>query len=593
MLKKFMKTALVAMGLMFGAAGAQSASVDSAQLALEATDGITAFVENGHWKLASTTFNVHGSVSVVMSTGSIHGFAIYNGACGALCPNGIGYKKLFFDAHPLVDNPFVTNISFDVSTDDYPQGLTQNLEAQKIFQACTDRTRGSFHNSDVTFTHSMKVTLSLDFTGEKGPGFNVAQVVNHDWWDDFSVPVEVTCKPEDQPQMPGGITHNMGEFRTTGIDLFLSTFSNAVSQPNPATTCKKARVLVRVKTSKAGPAKFKLWTRVGNGPLTSKVVDAWSSHDGNGGFNAEHTEWISVDHPTPVQAMAEDMVNAVGQTTQWKNITLQCTGAGGNGGGGGFTVDNDTGNPDNDFPKGKTLKGDFAFVDQGSPKCSRTGKALVTFTSPKADNIHWSLDCKFSSKSGVLATQPRPQGDYMAATMVPIDVNTTMDESCTLRTVAPYGPKDHVSKDHLFQCVNTSGHAASGDLKPETRDEPQTNGRTKRNPLGQVVVPPAANDARKKAEEAAKLKRKREAAKKAAELKRKREAAKKAAELKRKREAAKKAAELKRKGEAAKKAAELKRKREAAKKAAELKRKRKAAAAKRKRKKAEQDQPAQ
>jgi hypothetical protein len=34
--------------------------------------------------------------------------------------------------------------------------------------------------------------------------------------------------------------------------------------------------------------------------MTSKVIDVWASHDGNGGFKAEHSEWISVNKTTYV-----------------------------------------------------------------------------------------------------------------------------------------------------------------------------------------------------------------------------------------------------------------------------------------------------
>jgi len=259
------------------------------------------------------------------------------------------------------------------------------------------------------------------------------------------------------------IKFDHGQFKIKDIDLFLTTFSGANTQPNPASTCKKAQVKVRLKTSKAGATKFKLWTKVG-GVMSSKVIEAEASLDGNGGFKAEHTEWVSVNKPTYVQAKAEEMVSGFGSSTAWKDITLQCT----NPGGGGLATNPNTSNPDNDIPQGKNVDGDFAFIDHGSPKCERTGKALITFRSPKPDNIHYSLDCKFDNHSGVVPTVPHPDGGYAAAALVSFDVDKTYTEACTLRTVAPYGPEDHVNKTHLFQCVTTSGHSASNDVQVDS-----------------------------------------------------------------------------------------------------------------------------
>lgn len=218
-------------------------------------------------------------------------------------------------------------------------------------------------------------------------------------------------------------------------------------------------------------AKFKVWTKVG-GTTTSKIIERWASHHGNGGFKAEHTEWIEVDKTTFVQAMAEEMNSGFGMSTGWKDITLQCSNKEG---GGGFTVDNDTGNPDNDVPQAKTLTGDFGIADYGAPKCDRVAKALVTFRTPKSDNIHWSLDRKFQNNSGVVATQPHPDGGCMAVKLVEVNVTKMVDESCTLRTVAPYDPKEHVTKQHQFVCATPSGHGATSDLSPETRPVPSTH----------------------------------------------------------------------------------------------------------------------
>lgn len=530
-----------------------------------------------------------------------------------------------------------------------------------------DTLRAQGHSNGEIFSIDRTIPLSLSTMQEFKTIGAAIEEFDQALPGDFQPNMTLVCKgrPHTPVQTAGDVKFEHGDFKTKGIELFLSTFAGATTQPNPATVCKKGRVLVRVKTSKAGAAKFKLWTKVG-GNTSSKVVDAWASHDGNGGFKAEHTEWVSVDKTTQIQAMAEDMVNSIGQSTQWKDLTLQCSNKEN---GGGFTQDTlppdnvlpdaeysgeitvadsaltpknqcprqgqavfkinsnkssavdykvdctggrswqgtvqmfangpgkyqgvaaknfdvdktenvacvlkrvkdnqnfvlalsgkqftcanpaippatsdlapDTGRPDDDIPQGQTLTGDFGFVDHGAPKCPRTGKALVTFKSPKSDNIHWSLDCKFSSKSGVLTPQPNPAGGYMAATLVPIDVNTTMDETCILRTVAPYNPKDHVSRSHLFQCVTPSGHSASNDVQVEPRDEPVLPAQPNAVSSGAEKLRLEALRVRQQKADAEKLRRA-QAAAQVVEEKRKRDAAIQARQLKLQADAAKRAAQ--------------------------------------------------
>jgi hypothetical protein len=468
-----------------------------------------------------------------------------------------------------------------------PTSLLENgtpglaLVRQNIIATCNQHLSARGATTRHTFQGSLPTTFIADTDKRDlgkvlhqaggGDSYPPLQEIDHSKTGSFTF--NVVCEPFSRPQTADGLKMEEPDFKVKDINLFLSTFSGATTSPNPATTCKKGRILVRVKTSKAGPTKFKLWTKVGDGPMTSKVVDAWASFDGNAGYKAEYTEWVPVDKTTPVQAMAEEMNSGFGMSTAWKDITLTCKGQGGNG---GLASDTDNGNPDNDIPQAKTLKGDFSFADYGAPKCPRTGKALITFTSPKSDNIHWSLDCKFSSKSGVLQTQANPAGGYMAATLVSLDVGETMDETCTLKTVAPYNPREHVTKSHLFQCVTPSVETGSNDFVPETRPAPHST----HQPATVVVVDPprkwkgARAGAAKKRLEA--IRKAREAHQKAAEAaKRRHDAAKKAAAAAQHRKAliaAKKAA--------AKAAEQARRKRAAALKARKLKAQQAAAARK-------------
>ena len=137
---------------------------------------------------------------------------------------------------------------------------------------------------------------------------------------------------------------------------------------------------MRLETNKAGPVKFKLWTKIADGPETSKVIDAWASHDGNGHHKAEYAEWVEVEKTSYVQAMADDMTNQFGQSTGWKDITLHCTGAGGGG-----LADAPRPNPDGPVTQPLKVSGELSLADQaGAPKDKpRLGQAVFKIWASK------------------------------------------------------------------------------------------------------------------------------------------------------------------------------------------------------------------
>lgn len=132
-------------------------------------------------------------------------------------------------------------------------------------------------------------------------------------------------------------------FSVKDINLRFMTSAGHVTSPNAATKCQITHARVRIGTSKPGGVKFKLWTKVGSEPMQSQFVEAWSSFVSAGKYEAVFTKPISVSKSTSVQAMAEDKTNPIGQSTGWKQVSLDCTGAGG----GGFAGTPGTSNPDN------------------------------------------------------------------------------------------------------------------------------------------------------------------------------------------------------------------------------------------------------
>jgi hypothetical protein len=155
--------------------------------------------------------------------------------------------------------------------------------------------------------------------------------------------VAMKVKCEGKHGAADGYAAKEPDFSVKGIHLRFMTSAGYPTRPNPGTKCQMTEAKVRLETSKAGATKFKLWTKVGNQPMQSQVVDAWSKFAGPGKFEATFSKTFTVDKTTPIQAMAEDLTNPIGQSTGWKQVSLDCTGAGG----GGFASTPNTGNPDN------------------------------------------------------------------------------------------------------------------------------------------------------------------------------------------------------------------------------------------------------
>jgi hypothetical protein len=228
------------------------------------------------------------------------------------------------------------------------------------------------------------------------------------------------------------------ELKVGGIELFQSTYvgdGNSTS-PNAATVCKKGRLLVRLTTNKAGPVQFKLWTKVGDAPMTDKVIDAWASHSGPGQYQAEYDEWVAVTKTTYVQAMAEDRTNQFGQSTGWKDITLTCSDVGG----GGFADVPDTSNPDNGT--GVTplkVTGELTLADQaGAPKDRpRLGQAVFKIWTNKPGATKWKLTCSGGRNwEGTLPTFKIGDYKYQAVGAANFQISKTEQIGCALRSMS-------------------------------------------------------------------------------------------------------------------------------------------------------------
>ncbi|QWG22558.1 hypothetical protein KMZ93_21760 [Bradyrhizobium sediminis] len=185
-------------------------------------------------------------------------------------------------------------------------------------------------------------------------------------------------------------------FGVKGIHLRFATSAGYPTRPNPATRCQMAEAKVRLETSKAGGVKFRLWTKVGNEPTQSQFVEAWSKFVGPGKYEATFSKTFSVDKSTAVQAMAEDLTNPIGQSTGWKMVNVNCTGAGG----GGLSGTPGTANPDG--------------LPQANPRTPTRvvpGVAIGTKVAPVPTRTAPQLPPRF----GQIKTAPVPMAHAVAA----------------------------------------------------------------------------------------------------------------------------------------------------------------------------------
>lgn len=283
-------------------------------------------IEPGH-----VSFSAHMKVDTAWP-GYVDQVGVFLGQCENLqCGNG--YPLLFHERLDVRDYDKEEAISFPTSRIPVSgPGIAIVPYGDQILSLCNTQLQPDGATKEHTFNKGMTVSFSVNTRKsvlqpppvevlDSIPDYNGGEVTRQ-----AAFHAKVVCKArpkaEERPPEP---------LAARGIDLFLSTYVNVTSQPNPATVCKKARLLVRLEASRAGPVKFKLWTKVGDAPMASKFIDAWASHDGAGKFKAEYDEWVEVTKTTSVQAMAEDKTNAIGQSTGWKDIVLHCTGVGGGG----------------------------------------------------------------------------------------------------------------------------------------------------------------------------------------------------------------------------------------------------------------------
>lgn len=266
----------------------------------------------------------------------------------------------------------------------------------------------------------------------------------------------VSCGPRKAPKGPGDVAADLGDFKVRAISARFLTSAGKPAAPNPGTRCQVTTARVRVETSKPGPVKFKLWTKVGT-ETKSEVIDAWSSFSGPGKHEAVFEKKINVDRSTPVQIMAEEMVNPIGLSTPWKLVHLRCDGAGG----GGLATNGTGGNSDQPVIPALAVTGNISLGTLPGAGATAPRDASVVFRlwANKPGDTSYKLTCTGGHEwTGTAATTKVGPGKYMASGLHKVHIAKTTQLACAMRSTTMNGSPvvALASKNYLVVTRNPS-----------------------------------------------------------------------------------------------------------------------------------------
>lgn len=369
---------------------------------------------------------------------------------------------------------YVTQNTINVSTKAFPvstNGIATTPFGDQIVAQCNTKLSALGPTTAHEFNYFLKTTLVVD-TKRKRDATTSSEPLhgNAPWFTQLptsvgvdhsktaSFLVKVKCIPveletaEDVPDDPN--------YGSKGPKVFISTFSHAVTKPTQFKTCKKGRILARIETTKPGPTKFNLWTKIGNQPAQRQFVAAWSSKKG-GIYKAEYKKWISVDKTTHVQAMVEDLTNPISQSTGWKDITLKCQNSGGNDGLA------DLPNPNDDVPVFTKLKvkGEISVLDKQKSLKPRPGTVLFKLKANKPGALTYRIRCTGGRGwKGTLQPSKVGPGKYQVVSAHQFKVSKTEKVNCRLRNLTGKRKRILDKDGRFFKVAGKPNFEGAGDL---------------------------------------------------------------------------------------------------------------------------------
>ncbi len=370
-----------------------------------------------------------------------------------------------------------------------------------------------------TKSHTFNSSLNATFVTDTGIDHSIHLVTEYssdghfpnriDHWRRDSFNVQVICDPVIKPPT-SDISIDQGAFKPEKIKLFLATFSGGNNDgPNPAATCKGLRVTTRVETSKAGGVDIRLWRQEGQGAITSEFKSAWASYDAaKNGYFAEFIRSEKFDATTSLQFMAEVVGDTFAPSTQWKDITVRCTGAGGGGLSNGqpdhgddpvlppekpkpqFDLDADDlapePLPDPDGPKA-SWAGEVTMADSaGSRKaCPRKGQVFFAVTRNEPGSFKYKISCSNGQGfDGTALSYSQGGPTFEAYGAHDIKVSRTRTIQCTLQEVKQDGARVTIDKGSMaYTCSKPA-------IDPEVDDVTAPSNPTHSKPDVSILCKP-------------------------------------------------------------------------------------------------------
>ncbi|HET7154683.1 MAG TPA: hypothetical protein VFI87_04865 [Hyphomicrobiaceae bacterium] len=259
-------------------------------------------------------------------------------------------------------------------------------------------------------------------------------------------PIDIVCDPDWREPPSGDLTTpDKGTFKVTSVELFLTTFHGQVTNPTPGTECKKLQVKVRIETNKIGPVTYKLWRQPGSDETRSHMVQFHEDGPFKGRFIVEDTYVDTFDKSTYAQYMAEVTSSTFGPSTQWKDISIQCTGPGG----GGLTTGLPQGGGDL-IPGFKVTSAQLKII--GIPGAGCPTKAFVTasYTTNKAGKFRYFIGSSADkNESGELESK-KVGATYRAQETLTVDI--TKSGKLIAHTRAVDFPSAHAFASKAYNC---------------------------------------------------------------------------------------------------------------------------------------------
>jgi hypothetical protein len=438
--------------------------------------------DNQRWnkiEAGDLTFGAHVMAKAKVAT-DVKRVGLIHGQCGGTDCNG---KPRLWSRTPW-QREYENQMAVTFPSSQIPvstTGIATVPTGDEIVRRCNAHLPPGGGNAvGATFDHLVPVTFVVDTTMERLDTAGMGEDPNHLWVGDVDgaitryLRMKVVCKPFQREQAADGVaTEQPQELRVGAITLDAIPTS-AVSKPTPTTECKKGKLEVTLTTNKIGPVKFKLWTKIGDGPMNDKFVEAWAAHAGPGQYKAEYTQWVEVTKTSDVQAMAEDKTNPIGQSTGWKELRLACKDVTG----GGFADVPNPHNPDNGTaPAPLKVTGELTLADGGPKDRPRLGQAVFKIWASKPGATDWKLTCSGGREwQGTLPTFKVGDRKYQAVGAANFQISKTEQIGCALRSMSLPNKDVIAVASELFELVKRNKKIDPADgLVSDPRPTPPTH----------------------------------------------------------------------------------------------------------------------